>query len=213
MDLLLGLFAELTDAGDTVVCEGLAGLVRTLLTVADGDALAAVMAHFRWGLLLPALRDGTQAHREQCFVLAAVVLERCPDAIGADGAARVIEAVMVGLDAGKYREKESCLMPLCDAVQLADAAVFEIIIRNGFIEGLAPFLGVDGLALKALRALDAVAARAESAADVEQRMIACGILADIGELAASDNPQIAEAAQAFLAARRSPRPVWPPVDA
>jgi hypothetical protein len=205
MDLLLALFPELADPGTQKEFLALAALVPALLRPTDPRMIEAVMSEFQWEMLLVVLREGKALVRRQCFELISLLFEQYPPVVLKDGATAVVRSVLVALEGGPFRDKERALMPLCKAVRLADGPIIEMMVDNGFIENMIPFLDVTHTAVAALHALDSVASYAERCriAEVNQRLLDSGMAAHIEELVASEDADIADAAAAFLAARRA----------
>jgi hypothetical protein len=113
IDVLFGMLEGLEDS-DFV---DLVNLLELMVLLPVGP-----MAGFRWDVISQALREGSRRRRQRCFVFVGVVLHRHPELVREEAAVAVVEALLVALDCGKYRDKEACLMPLFGALELADDA-------------------------------------------------------------------------------------------
>jgi hypothetical protein len=82
--------------------------------------------------------------------------------------------------------------------------MIRMMVANGFIENVVPFLSASGGVKSAVEALDVLASFGErfGIQEIAQRMIDNSVIGLLEELTVSDQPDVAEAAAAFLQARQ-----------
>jgi hypothetical protein len=150
-------------------------------------------------------REGKQLEIRTCCELALQIFANLPQAIQQDGALHVVQALLVYIEDGDYRQKETAILPLCHVLTLANKEVIEMMVANGFIENLVPFLSVSGGIISVVKALDFLALFGDRLGiqEIAQKKIDNDVVGHLEELTVSGHPDVAEAAAAFLCARRS----------
>jgi hypothetical protein len=189
---------------DGVALISLASLMQTIIILTDADDLEPIFDGFQWEWLLGFFREGRRRDITTCCELAWHIFTDLPQMIQQDGAIDVVQFLLVSIEDGDYRQKETAILPLCHAVTLANEEVIKMMVANGLIENLVPFLSVSGGVISAVKALDFLASFGErfGIQEITQRMIDDGVVGLLEELTVSGHANVAEAAAAFLRARR-----------